>query len=116
MAESKQGLAKIPPGPLGKTLRVLFGLGTLYWISDRGIEELGLAGFAALLFLGVSFLLGGLLSNPGCELSAIPNLFLPEKEKVHFGLTHLHAPGRGGTRLEQEILRDVRWTLATVLI
>jgi len=84
MAESKRGLAKIPPGPLGRAVRVLFGLGTLYWMSELGIEGLGLAGFAALLFLGVSFLLGGVLSNPGCELSAIPNLFLPEKAKVHF--------------------------------
>ena len=84
MAEQRTSLAKIPPGPAGRAFRVLFGLGTLYWMSELGVDGLGLAGFAALLFLGVSFLLGGLLSNPGCELTAIPNLFLHKDEQVHF--------------------------------
>ena len=69
---------------VGRAFRVLLGLGTLYWMSELGVEELGQAGFAALLFLGVSFLLGGLNSNPGCELTAIPNLFLQKDEQVHF--------------------------------
>ena len=38
----------------------------------------------ALALLGLSFLIGGLLANPGCELTALPNLFLRSDKKVHF--------------------------------
>ena len=84
MAETRTRLSKLPPMPVGRAIRVLLGIGTLYWMSEQGVAGLGLAGFAAVLFLGISFLLGGLNSNPGCELTAIPNLFLPKEEHVHF--------------------------------
>ena len=84
MAEPRTRLSKLPPLPVGRAARVLLGLGTLYWMSGLGVTGLGPVGFAAVLFLGISFLLGGLNSNSGCELTAIPNLFLQKEQQVHF--------------------------------
>ncbi len=83
MAE-KTSLAKLPPLAVGRVTRVVFGVATLYWANQMGSGELGLPGMVALIFLGVSFLLGGLLGNPGCELSALPNLVLPREKQIHF--------------------------------
>ncbi len=77
-------LAKLPPLAVGRVTRVVFGVATLYWANQMGTSELGLPGMVALVFLGVSFLLGGLLGNPGCELSALPNLVLPREKQIHF--------------------------------
>ncbi len=78
-------LSKLRPLILGRLTRVLAGLGTLaaaFWF----VEWQGLAILAglALVLLGLSFVVGGLVGNPGCELTALPNLLLPSDKRVHF--------------------------------
>jgi hypothetical protein len=63
---------------------VAFGLATLAVIPLVGFEALTGWGVVALLFLGISFLVGGLAGNPGCEVTALPNLVLPRAKQVHF--------------------------------
>ena len=68
---------------VGRVTRVLFGLGTFVLIAAIGPSTLTIWGTVALGALGLSFLIGGLMGNPGCELTAIPNLFVSEKKKIH---------------------------------
>ena len=79
-----QNLATLPPLLFGKLSRVVFGVATLAVAVAFGTGGLGGLGFVALLFLGLSFLVGGLTGNPGCELSSLPNLILPSDKRVHF--------------------------------
>jgi hypothetical protein len=79
----KQATNKLEPMLIGRVTRVLFGVGTFVLIWFIGVNSLTLVGTAALVFLGISFLIGGLVANPGCELTAIPNLFLSKKNKIH---------------------------------
>ena len=72
-------LSKLPPLWFGRVSRVVFGMATLV-----GAVELGGIPFIASILLGLSFLVGGLMGNPGCELSALPNLVLPSDKRVHF--------------------------------
>lgn len=37
---------------------------------------------ALLLFFGISFVIGGVLAIPGCEITAIPNLFVPISRRL----------------------------------
>jgi hypothetical protein len=67
-----KSLAKIEPLFFGRVGRVLVG--------GPGDDTL-LA--ACLILLGVSFLIGGVMGNPGCEITALPNLFLPADKNVH---------------------------------
>lgn len=60
------------PQPFGRFLRVLFGAVTL--LALLYLRDIGVLAQAGLAFLGVSFLVGGLFSNPGCEITALPNL------------------------------------------
>ena len=83
MAE-RRSLAKLPPLLFGRVARVLFGAGVLYWTAAEGMEELGLTGYTVLILLGLSFLIGGAVGNPGCEVTALPNLFLPKDNQIHF--------------------------------
>lgn len=73
-------LAKLKPLLVGRLTRVIFGLGAFAWI---GIESPGWIGTAVLALLGLSFVIGGLVANPGCEITAIPNLFLPDQRRLH---------------------------------
>ncbi len=77
-------LAKLPPLLFGRLTRVAFGVGTLAIIPLVGVETLTAWGVVALLVLGLSFLVGGLAGNPGCEVTALPNLILPRAKRVHF--------------------------------
>ena len=79
----KRSLAKLEPLFFGRVSRVLFGIGTFVLIWVIGADTLTPIGTVALIFLGASFLIGGLVRNPGCELTAIPNLFLSEAKRVH---------------------------------
>jgi len=79
----RKSLARLKPLAIGRITRVLFGLGTLALIPVIGTSTLTTWGVAGLAALGLSFLIGGLIGNPGCELTAIPNLFLPVKKKTH---------------------------------
>ena len=56
----------------GRVLRIVFGLATL--VSLPFVGSVGVLAQAGLAFVGVSFLVGGLVANPGCELTALPNL------------------------------------------
>jgi hypothetical protein len=58
----------------GRLLRVLFGVATL--VSLPFLGPIGLLAQTASAFLGVSFLVGGIIGNPGCEITALPNLVL----------------------------------------
>jgi len=56
----------------GRLLRVIFGVATLGTVPF--LAEVGVLGQIGLGALGLSFLVGGLSGNPGCEITAIPNL------------------------------------------
>ena len=75
--------SKLEPMLFGRLTRVLFGIGTFVLIWAIGTDVLGTVGTVLLLFLGVSFVLGGLMGNPGCEITAIPNLLSPRAKRVH---------------------------------
>jgi len=74
---------KLEPLLLGRVSRVLFGVGTFVLIWVIGVDTLTVIGTGALAFLGASFLIGGLMGNPGCELTAIPNLFRSRENQIH---------------------------------
>ena len=67
------------PKPLffGRLLRVLVGLGFFVSVPDITDTEYGWIGIAGLLFAGATFLVAGIQANPGCEITALPNLLLP---------------------------------------
>ena len=77
-------LGELPPLFFGRSMRVAFGLASVGAAFVFGVETLTVGGFAGLLVLGLSFLVGGLIGNPGCELSAIPNLLIPRSKQFHF--------------------------------
>ena len=60
------------PQLFGRVLRVVFGVAALASLAFIG--SIGLLAEVAIAFLGVSFLVGGLIANPGCEITALPNL------------------------------------------
>ena len=82
--QEDQNLAKLPPLLFGRLSRVVFGVVSLAVAVALGSGGLGGFGFVALVLLGLSFLVGGLTGNPGCELSSLPNLVLPSDKRVHF--------------------------------
>lgn len=77
-------LAKLPPLFFGRLTRGLAGAATLYLALRVARAEPVDWPWAALLgFLGVSFLVGGWVGNPGCEITALPNLVLPADKRLH---------------------------------
>ena len=81
--KDKQRPEEIPPLLIGRLSRIAFGLGTFVVIGILGFEALGWFGTVILGALGVSFVIGGLAGIPGCEISAIPNIFLPRSRRFH---------------------------------
>jgi len=75
--------ANLKPLLIGRVSRIVFGIGTFVLIWIIGVDVLGTIGTGALVFLGASFLIGGLMGNPGCEITAIPNLFRSEEKRFH---------------------------------
>ena len=73
----------LKPLVFGRTIRIIAGIGALAVVWGVGVQTLTIWGAAGLIFLGVSFLLGGITGNPGCEITAIPNMVLPEEKQVH---------------------------------
>ena len=76
-----------PPKPLlvGRILRVIAGLGCFYFairVVDLPLTLGELAGALILALLAASLVVSGLLANPGCEVTAVPNLVM--KKKWHF--------------------------------
>jgi hypothetical protein len=81
---AERRLAELPPLFFGRLSRVLAGAATLYWAAEVWSADWGdLVLAAVLVWLGLSFLAGGLMGNPGCEITALPNLLLPAKKRVH---------------------------------
>lgn len=76
-------LAKLEPLLFGRVSRVFVGLVSLGLVAFVPLDGFGILGAAALAVLGISFLVGGIVGNPGCEVTALPNLFLPSDKKVH---------------------------------
>jgi hypothetical protein len=81
---SENRLATLKPLLVGRVSRALAGLASLGSIAFVPLEGFGILGAAALAVLGLSFLVGGVVGNPGCEVTALPNLFLRSEKKVHF--------------------------------
>lgn len=73
----------IKPLFFGRIARIFVGIFSFLAIWVIGPQKLTIYGSLALIFLGVSFLVGGITGNPGCEITAVPNLFLPEEKKLH---------------------------------
>ena len=61
----------------GRLLRILLGLASLVSLAFLG--SIGFLTQAVLGFLGVSFLVGGIIANPGCEITALPNLLFRKR-------------------------------------
>jgi hypothetical protein len=80
---SNKGLAETRPLAIGRLTRVLFGIGTFVAIFVIGPSTLGTIGTVLVAALGVSFVVGGLIGNPGCEITAVPNLVLPKSKRIH---------------------------------
>lgn len=74
----------LKPLVAGRILRVASGLVCFYFVIELlDPSDLGLIiASVALGLLGLSLIVGGLLANPGCEVTALPNLFL--QKKTHF--------------------------------
>jgi len=75
--------AELKPLLFGRVTRVVFGAATLVLIWIVGVETLSIWGALALGFLGVSFLVGGIVGNPGCELTSLWNAVTPKEKRVH---------------------------------
>ncbi len=58
----------------GRFLRILSGLALLAWLLIS--PPAGLLGRVALVFFGLSLVIGGIMAYPGCEITALPNLLL----------------------------------------
>jgi len=80
---SNKGLAETRPLVIGRLTRVVFGIGTFVVIFALGPSTLGTIGTVLVAALGVSFVVGGFIGNPGCEITAIPNLVLPKSKRIH---------------------------------
>lgn len=73
------------PTPLfyGRLARILAGIITFGVVLYAGQENLGSGGFWGLACLGLSFFIAGIFAVPGCEITAIPNLFLSKGSQIH---------------------------------
>ncbi|MGP8153717.1 MAG: hypothetical protein ACLQBQ_06175 [Smithella sp.] len=79
----KRFLATLEPLFVGRVMRILCGIGCFILIWGIGVDTLTLIGVAVLVILGASLIIGAIVRNPGCEITAIPNLFLSKKKQVH---------------------------------
>jgi len=84
MADNPKLTAPLKPLFFGRLTRVVFGAVALYWGARLWNTDLAsVAASLAVIFLGLSFLVGGLMANPGCEITALVNLVLPAEKRVH---------------------------------
>ena len=81
--KQRRSLTELKPLPFGRVTRVVFGMATLALIWVIGVETLSIWGALGMGFLGVSFLVGGLIGNPGCELTSLWNLAAPKGKRAH---------------------------------
>lgn len=80
----KGNLATLKPLFFGRLSRVVFGVVALAGVPLVGLEGWNALAVGGLVLLGLSFLFGGLLGNPGCEITALPNVLLRSEKHVHF--------------------------------
>ncbi len=67
----------------GRILRGAVGVAFLAGIPFVPEFDLAWLGILALVVAGAIFLLAGILANPGCELTAPVNVFLPHDRRLH---------------------------------
>jgi hypothetical protein len=79
----ERSLARLKPLFFGRLSRVLAGVLALLAVPFVGFDGLAAVGAVALGGLGLSFLIGGVTANPGCEITALPNLLLRSDKRVH---------------------------------
>lgn len=79
----KHSLTRLKPLFFGRLSRLVFGVAALLAVPFVGFDGLQSVGAVALAVLGVSFLVGGLTANPGCEITALPNLLLRSEKRLH---------------------------------
>ena len=70
---------RLKPLAIGRVSRIVAGIAAIGVAIEMGY---GL-GWLVLMALGVSFLVGGVIGNPGCEITALPNLFRPRSEQAY---------------------------------
>jgi hypothetical protein len=84
VAENSEPRVHLKPLFFGRLTRVIFGLATTCWAVRLWHATLpAVAASTAVFLLGVSFLLGGLMANPGCEITALLNLGKPAEKRIH---------------------------------
>jgi len=84
VAENSKVTIHLKPLFFGRLTRVVFGLVALYWGARLWNGDLAsMVASLAMIFLGLSFLVGGLMANPGCEITALVNLLLPAEKRLH---------------------------------
>ena len=73
------------PQPLlfGRLLRAAAGVACLISIPFVPPFEYTALGVLALVAAGVTFIIASITANPGCEITALPNLFLPRQRQIH---------------------------------
>lgn len=73
------------PEPLlgGRLVRAVVGLAFFVGIPFVPAFDLAWLGILALVAGGAVFLLAAILANPGCEITAPLNLFLPRGRRIH---------------------------------
>lgn len=67
----------------GRIVRIAAGLACLVSIPFVPAFEYTWLGVLALVVAGATFVVAGVTANPGCEITALPNLFLPAGRRLH---------------------------------
>ncbi len=75
--------APLPPLFFERIFRIAAGLACLMSIPFVPAFEYTWLGVLALVVAGATFVVAGLTANPGCEITALPNLFLPARRRLH---------------------------------
>ncbi len=84
MANDPKLMVPLKPLLFGRITRVVFGAVALYWgVRLWNSDLLSMAASLMVILLGLSFLVGGLMANPGCEVTALVNLVLPAGKRLH---------------------------------
>lgn len=84
MAESPQPAAHLTPLLIGRVSRAIFGLAIIYCGAKLWhVNLVAMITSLALALFGLSFVVGGLIANPGCEITALLNVLRPRDRRVH---------------------------------
>ncbi len=72
------------PGPIGRFARYIAGLACFIGIPFVPSFDLAWLGILALVGAGLVFVLAAVIKNPGCEITAPINVFLPKEQRISF--------------------------------